>query len=122
MIFIVRVCDWERANPGTCDTSIVAGATVERAIHISRVDVPVGVQSRDKRGELVLGNLNIFVLTLIDRALDPVSLVIVHGITDGEPTHEVANTWFWAPEILAQDEVKVVGEEEKGVEGDGRGA
>lgn len=73
---------------------------MERIVHEGRVDVVVGVESLDESAELVLGDENVFVFSLINCAFDPVSLVVVHGVAHGEPAHEVADPWFFAPDIF----------------------
>lgn len=87
MIFIVRVCDWEWGNPGPTSGYIVAVTTVERARHVSGVNVYMSMESFNEGWQIGLGDFDIFVFALIDCAFDTIGLVIVHGIADGESTH-----------------------------------
>lgn len=79
----------------------------------------VVVKSVDEGGEQVLLNVDHFVFTLVDSTFDTVGFVVVHGIAHGEATHEVGDTGSFAPEVFAQDEVKMIGKQEEGMESDG---
>ena len=53
---------------------------------------------------------------MINGAGCAVGFVVVHGVPDREATHEIANPWFAAAEIFAEDEMEAVREEEKSVD------
>ncbi len=58
------------------------------------------VKRVDERGEGVLVDFDHFVFALVDRALHSVSFVVVHGVSDREPAHEVGDAWFISAKIL----------------------
>ena len=83
---------------------------------ISIVDLCVVVEGVDEGGDRGLREQNIFVFTKVDGPFDTVGFVVVHGVAYAKATHEIGDPGFFTPEIFAQDEMEMVGEEEEGVE------
>lgn len=66
-------------------------------------------------------NLNLLIFALINRAFDAIRFVVIHSVTHAHAAQEIADPRVITTEIFADDKVKMVGEEEEGVERDGRG-
>ncbi len=70
----------------------------------------------DQHTQVILRHGLLAVFAMVNGAGGTVGFVIVHGVAHRNAAHEIANPWLAAARILAQDEVKTVGEEEESVE------
>ena len=55
----------------------------------------------DQAAKRVLRNSGVFVLAAVDGTFGVVGFVEVHGVTDAEAAHEVADAGFLAPQVFA---------------------
>lgn len=92
---------------------------MERVFEKSVVDARVSVKVGREGGEGGRGKFDHFVFAVVDGAGAAVFLTIGHGVADRETAHKRANAGIVPAEVFGEQEVKVVGEEEKGVERDG---
>jgi len=52
--------------------------------------------------EIILGNLDHFVFTLVDGPFDTIGFVVVHRIAHRESTHEIADAGLASAEIFPE--------------------
>ena len=83
------------------------------------VNTVVMMESINERGERILGNRSHFVFATIDCANSSIGFVVIHGVADREAAHQIANSGLVGADIFPQHKVKVVGKEEKAVQGYG---
>ena len=79
----------------------------------------MGVEPGDETRKLGLRHLDVLILTLINGPFYIIRLVVVHGVAHRDPAEKIGDARAERTSVLPEEEMKVIGGEEEGVERDG---